>query len=424
MPEKKGARLDFDERWEIEDMLKESSPFREIARKLGVSPTTVSSEVKLNRAFFKPKAMQSRTLRRRPNSASCRSACRCRLRHGRSMRDKAQPCRSPGTSSSATAPSPAPKGGAKCAPFVCAKCRKRDVLHLREGAVRRLSRPGGSRRALARPMPASPANRAEGHGGQGEGAPCARTEHLGHLADPWIRVPGLRTNLLQLYGQGRDGTRQHRASQEGQVRSAQEEGGRRVQDGPCRPNLCRPARPAGRPQAAHRPDRLRGRPSPQLEVHPRASFRPAVLPALHPAREEGPGLCEGRPRRGGGLLRGILLGRPSRDAGRSQLGVTGLREDRDRLRWPRRTRMLYSDSVKPGQKGGCEKNHVELRKIPPKGTDFDAFAFDDVAKVCSHLNSYPRPNQGAAPIRLASLVLPVTCSRAWACAPFRPTTRS
>lgn len=112
MPEKKGARLDFDERWEIEDMLKESSPFREIARKLGVSPTTVSSEVKLNRAFFKPKAMQSRTLRRRPNSASCRSACRCRLRHGRSMRDKAQPCRSPGTSSSATAPSPAPKGGA------------------------------------------------------------------------------------------------------------------------------------------------------------------------------------------------------------------------------------------------------------------------------------------------------------------------
>lgn len=36
MPEKKGARLDFDERWEIEDMLKESSPFREIARKLGV----------------------------------------------------------------------------------------------------------------------------------------------------------------------------------------------------------------------------------------------------------------------------------------------------------------------------------------------------------------------------------------------------
>lgn len=30
MPEKKGARLDFDERWEIEDMLKESSPFCQV----------------------------------------------------------------------------------------------------------------------------------------------------------------------------------------------------------------------------------------------------------------------------------------------------------------------------------------------------------------------------------------------------------
>ena len=116
MPEKKGARLDFDERWEIEDMLKESSPFREIARKLGVSPTTVSSEVKLNRAFFKPKAMQSRTLRRRPNSASCRSACRCRLRHGRSMRDKAQPCRSPGTSRRRTARTRAAYAGIACEP--------------------------------------------------------------------------------------------------------------------------------------------------------------------------------------------------------------------------------------------------------------------------------------------------------------------
>ena len=74
MPEKKGARLDFDERWEIEDMLKESSPFREIARKLGVSPTTVSSEVKLNRAFFKPKAMQSA---RRSSARSAESATYC-----------------------------------------------------------------------------------------------------------------------------------------------------------------------------------------------------------------------------------------------------------------------------------------------------------------------------------------------------------
>lgn len=72
----------------------------------------------------------------------------------------------------------------------------------------------------------------------------------------------------------------------------------------------------------------------------------------------------------------------------------------------RRTRMFYCDPVKPGQKGACEKNHVELRKILPKGSNFDVLSFTDVALVCSHVNSYPRAGQLAAPIELAKLVLP------------------
>lgn len=86
----------------------------------------------------------------------------------------------------------------------------------------------------------------------------------------------------------------------------------------------------------------------------------------------------------------------------------------------RRTRMFYCDPVKPGQKGSCEKNHVELRKIVPKGTDFDALSFDDVSKACSHVNSYPRAGQGVAPIQLASLVLPknlLECLGVYAIAP-------
>lgn len=71
-----------------------------------------------------------------------------------------------------------------------------------------------------------------------------------------------------------------------------------------------------------------------------------------------------------------------------------------------RTRMFYCDPVKPGQKGACEKNHVELRKILPKGTDFDALTPWDVALVSSHVNSYVRAGQGVAPIALASLALP------------------
>ena len=68
--------------------------------------------------------------------------------------------------------------------------------------------------------------------------------------------------------------------------------------------------------------------------------------------------------------------------------------------------MFYCDPVKPGQKGSCEKNHVELRKILPKGTDFDALTEWDVSVAYSHMNSYVRAGQGVAPITLASLVLP------------------
>ena len=64
------------------------------------------------------------------------------------------------------------------------------------------------------------------------------------------------------------------------------------------------------------------------------------------------------------------------------------------------------DPVKPGQKGACEKNHVELRKVLPKGTDFDALTQWDVTVACSHVNSYVRAGQGVAPIALASLALP------------------
>ena len=73
-----------------------------------------------------------------------------------------------------------------------------------------------------------------------------------------------------------------------------------------------------------------------------------------------------------------------------------------------RCRVFYCDPLTPGQKGSCEKNHVELRKILPKGTiEFDALSSWDIAEVCSHVNSYPRKSLGGiAPIALASVALP------------------
>ena len=52
--------MSFDDRCKIEEVFKEGASFREIARKDAVSPTTVSSKVKLNRVFFKPKAMPAK----------------------------------------------------------------------------------------------------------------------------------------------------------------------------------------------------------------------------------------------------------------------------------------------------------------------------------------------------------------------------
>lgn len=69
----------------------------------------------------------------------------------------------------------------------------------------------------------------------------------------------------------------------------------------------------------------------------------------------------------------------------------------------RRCRVFYCDPMNSNQKAECEKNHQELRKVLPKGrSDFDALSQADVAAVCSHVNSYPRPSRnGARPYDLA-----------------------
>lgn len=52
--------------------------------------------------------------------------------------------------------------------------------------------------------------------------------------------------------------------------------------------------------------------------------------------------------------------------------------------------VFYCDPGKSGQKGKIEKNHVELRKIFPKGTNFGNFSQDDINLALSHINSEPR----------------------------------
>lgn len=60
-----------------------------------------------------------------------------------------------------------------------------------------------------------------------------------------------------------------------------------------------------------------------------------------------------------------------------------------------RAKVFYCDVRQSQQKGCCERNHVELRKMLPKGYfAFDSLQKRDLAVVMSHLNSQPRPSLG------------------------------
>jgi len=67
----------------------------------------------------------------------------------------------------------------------------------------------------------------------------------------------------------------------------------------------------------------------------------------------------------------------------------------------------FTDPSRPDQKGACEKNHVELRKILPKGTSLKGLDAYTLAEICSHVNSTVRKGCGdISPIQLAQMVLP------------------
>jgi IS30 family transposase len=73
----------------------------------------------------------------------------------------------------------------------------------------------------------------------------------------------------------------------------------------------------------------------------------------------------------------------------------------------KRCSIYYCDPSRSDQKGSCEKNHVELRKIIPKGTSLKDITQWELADVFSHVNSCRRASlHGKAPIEVASAVIP------------------
>ena len=59
---------------------------------------------------------------------------------------------------------------------------------------------------------------------------------------------------------------------------------------------------------------------------------------------------------------------------------------------PGETRLFYCDPMRSDQKGACERNHVEIRKLLPKGRgiSFDRLAPADCALLMGQVNSEPR----------------------------------
>ena len=73
----------------------------------------------------------------------------------------------------------------------------------------------------------------------------------------------------------------------------------------------------------------------------------------------------------------------------------------------KRANVYFADPSRPDQKGGCEKNHVELRKILPKGTSFEGLDAATLTEICCHVNSSVRKGCGdVSPMQLAQLVFP------------------
>lgn len=65
-------------------------------------------------------------------------------------------------------------------------------------------------------------------------------------------------------------------------------------------------------------------------------------------------------------------------------------EEIEKIEDKRQINLFFCDAGKSNQKGKIEKNHVEIRKILPKGTNFDNLTQKDINLMMSHINSYKR----------------------------------
>ena len=70
-----------------------------------------------------------------------------------------------------------------------------------------------------------------------------------------------------------------------------------------------------------------------------------------------------------------------------------------------RTKIFYCEPGRSDQKGSCEVNHEQIRRVLPKGTSFDNLTQEDINLLMSHINSYKRKKlNDCSPIQLFNIM--------------------
>lgn len=418
MPEKKGKHLDIDDRRVIEDGIRDGLKAREIARRLKVSPTTVTREVLANRTVRIPQRKDMTASKRCTKYAECmRSADACAACRSDKRTRACRRCRAAKCFESCDEFELRMCERTQAWPYVCTcytldrdgcwlpKCRYTASEADRASRARRAE----PRRGISLD-PSELARMLEVVGPlvrQGQSLEAIWMAHGAELPVTartlynYIEAGIVDIASLELPRKVRYKRRRRAAA--APARDRVDRAGRRYEDFLALPEEERVGAVQADTVVGHARNAKR-----ILSLHfPRFIFQLYLL------------LPDGRPGTVVAALDAVEAALGSREAFAALLGVLLLDRgvefddyrgiERSALEpWRERCRVYYCDAMSPSQKPNCERNHEELRRVLPKGrSDFDLLSAWDVAAVCSHVNSYPRKALGGAcPLGLASQVLP------------------
>lgn len=406
MPKRKGKHLTYEDRCTIEDMLKRHTSFREIARCIDVSPTTISNEIKRNRTKRPPRPSLFDGARRCVHFGSCTemNVCGSCTTPQKFCRD----CRAEGCYLACKKFEMKKCSKLDRSPFVCNYClsssiceRGKAFYYAREAQKKHDERASSAHAGITcrpselRSMVDTVRRLLE----QGHSLEAIWAAHAGELP---VSVRTFYTYMdkgvmglanIELPKKIRY---KQRRSRKGAPRM--ELTGRRYSDWRSLTDQERILTVQMDTIEGVRSDRKA-----VLSLHfPRLMFQ---IYLLLPSKTQASVVsafdalelyCEGEFSK---VFAVILT-----DRGSEFLNYLALEASIDNS--SSRCRIFYCDPMKPAQKGAAEKNHVEYRKIIPKGTSIDSFTQADMALITSHVNSYPRAAQRQAPIKLARVALP------------------